>query len=76
MTTRNSLKELERFMGNDIRENSVNFTINRSLTDEELEEVVGYCIHDVEQTMEVFLHRKEEFDSHIALLKAFTISLS
>ena len=75
MTTTNSLKELEGFMGNDIRESSVSFTIDRNLTEKELEEVVGYCTHDVEQTMEIFLHRKEEFDSQIALLKAFKLPL-
>lgn len=75
MTTLNSLKELEGFMGNDIRETTISFDINRKLTPEELEEVVSYCTHDVEQTMEIFLHRKEEFDSHIALLKAFNLPL-
>lgn len=75
MTTTNSLKELEGFMGNDIRESTVSFTIDRKLTEEELEDVVKYCTHDVEQTMEIFLHRKEEFDSHIALLKAFKLPL-
>lgn len=73
MTTANSLKELEGFMGNDIRESTVSFSIDRKLTGEELEEVVSYCNHDVEQTMEIFLHRREEFDSHVALLKAFKL---
>ncbi|GIW48985.1 MAG: hypothetical protein KatS3mg079_461 [Caloramator sp.] len=75
MTTTHGLKELEGFMGNDIRESSVSFSIDRKLTDEELEEVVKYCTHDVEQTMEIFLHRKEEFETHIALLKAFKLPL-
>lgn len=75
MTTRNSLKELEGFMGHDIRESSVSFKIDRKLTDEELQQVVKYCVHDVEQTMEVFLHRKEEFYSHVSLLKAFKLPL-
>jgi hypothetical protein len=73
MTTTNSLKELEGFMGNNIRESTVSFSLNRKLTEKELQEVVSYCTHDVEQTMEIFLHRKEEFDSHIALLKAFKL---
>lgn len=75
MTTHNSLKELEGFMGNDIRETTVSFDTNRKLTDDELEEVVIYCTHDVEQTMEIFLHRKEEFDSQIELLKTFDLPL-
>ncbi|MCX7903021.1 MAG: hypothetical protein N2486_00775 [Caloramator sp.] len=75
MTTTHGLKELEGFMGNDIRESSVSFSIDRKLTDEELEEVVKYCTHDVEQTMEIFLHRKEEFETHVALLNAFKLPL-
>jgi hypothetical protein len=75
MTTTSSLKELEGFMGNDIRETTVSFSIDRKLTEEELEEVVGYCTYDVEQTIEIFLHRREEFDSHMALLKAFKLPL-
>jgi hypothetical protein len=75
MTTPHSLKELEGFMGNDIRESTVSFSIDRKLTEEELQEVVSYCTHDVEQTMEIFLHRREEFDSQIALLKAFKLPL-
>lgn len=75
MKTTHGLKELEGFMGNDIRESTVSFSIDRKLTEEELEEVTKYCTHDVEQTIEIFLHRKEEFDSHIALLKAFKLPL-
>jgi hypothetical protein len=75
MTTTHSLKELEGFMGNDIRESTVSFSIDRKLTEEELEEVISYCTHDVEQTMEIFLHRKDEFDSHMSLLKAFKLPI-
>ena len=41
------LKSLEGFMGNDIRETSVPFDIDRKLTDAELEETVKYCRYDV-----------------------------
>ena len=37
------LKVFEGFMGNDIRESSVPFDIDRKLTDEELEETIKYC---------------------------------
>jgi hypothetical protein len=30
----------------------------------------------VQETMEIFLHRKEEFDSHVALLKTFNLPLN
>ena len=60
MTSMHSLKQLEGFMGNNIKETSVPFDIDRKLTDSELQEVLKYCRHDVEQTMEVFLNRAEE----------------
>lgn len=76
MTSMHSLKQLEGFMGNNIKETSVPFDIDRKLTDMELKEVLKYCRHDVEQTMEVFLNRKEEFESHIGLIKAFNLPIS
>jgi len=70
-----SLKQLEGFMGNDIRETTVNFTIDRKLTPKELEEVAFYCNHDVEQTMEVFLNTYNEFESTMSLVNAFKMPL-
>lgn len=69
------LKQLEGFMGNDIRETTVSFDIDRKLTPGELEEVIFYCNHDVEQTMEVFINKIEEFESHMSLIKAFKLPL-
>lgn len=63
------LKTFEGFMGNDIRESSVPFDIDRKLTQEELDETVKYCTHDVEQTVEVFLQRKDDFEAHMGLVK-------
>lgn len=71
-----SLKTLEGFMGNNIKETSVNFTIDRPLTETELLQTKLYNIHDVEQTMEVFLKTKQEFDAHIALIKTFNLPIS
>lgn len=69
------LKELEGFMGNDIRETTVDFNINRKLTDDEIKEVLFYCNHDVEQTMHVFMNRKEELESQVNLIKTFKLPL-
>ena len=69
------LKQLEGFMGNDIRETTVNFNIDRKLTPKEMEETFFYCNHDVEQTMKVFINRKEEFDSQMNLIKTFKLPL-
>lgn len=69
------LKSLEAFMGNDIRETSVPFDIDRSLTQQEIEQTFFYCTHDVEQTIEVFLARKAEFDAAMGLVKIFKLPL-
>lgn len=71
----NSLKQLEGFMGNSIKETGVPFDLDRPLTAAEVERTFEYCQHDVEQTMEVFNHTKQEFDAHMALLKAFGLPL-
>lgn len=63
------LKFFEGSMGHSIKESSVPFDIDRKLTDEEIEETVKYCRHDVHETIEVFLHRKEDFEAHLGLVK-------
>lgn len=75
MTSMHSLKQLEGFMGNNIKETTVPFNIDRKLTPEELQEVLQYCEHDVEQTMNVFINRSEEFTSHLSLITAFKLPL-
>lgn len=76
MTSFHGLKQLEGFMGNSIKESSVPFDIDRELTPEEIEETIKYCRHDVEQTIEVFIQRKEEFESHLSLIKIFKLPIS
>lgn len=76
MSKFNSLKQLEAFMGNDIRETSVPFDIKRRLTKQELDETIKYCKHDVEQTMEVFLQTIDDFNAHMALISEFNLGLS
>lgn len=70
------LKVFEGFLGSNIKESSVPFDIKRKLTPDELQETVEYCRHDVEQTVEVFLRRKADFDAQIALLKMFKLPLA
>ena len=70
------LKTLESYMGNDIRETSVDFNIDRPLTRREIRETLKYCTHDVEQLIEVFMHRKSEFDAHMGLITKFGLPLS
>ena len=68
-----SLKQLEGFMGDDIRETTVPFDLKRKLTDEEIKETVQYCTHDVEETIKVFHLQPEEFASQKSLLEAFDL---
>lgn len=70
------LKTMEGFMGNNIKETSVPFDIKRKLTAAEIAETVKYCRHDVEQTVEVFLERKSEFDAMLQMCQVFQMPLS
>ena len=70
------LKTLESYMGNDIRETSVDFNIDRPLTRKEIRETLRYCMHDVEQLIEVFMNRKSDFDAHMGLITKFGLPLS
>ena len=69
------LKSFEGFMGNNIKETSVPFDIDRKLTEEEIAETVKYCKHDVEQTIQVFLKRTEEFNTMMYFIKHFNLSM-
>ena len=73
--TDRGLKSFEGFMGNNIKETSVPFDIDRKLTDAEIEETFKYCNHDVEQTIEVFLKRTEEFNTIMYFIKHFELPI-
>ena len=70
------LKTLEGMMGNSIKETEVPFNIDRPLTEEEKKQTEFYCNHDVEQTIEVFLNRKAEFDAALGLVKIFNLPMT
>lgn len=70
------LKTLEGFMGKNIHETSVPFDVDRKLTEQEIQETIGYCRDDVYNTMDVFIRRKGEFDAQMQLIKAFNLPLS
>lgn len=73
--TKHSLKTLEAFMGNDIRETEVDFNLPRKLTPPEVRQTIKYCIHDVEQTIEVFRRNKYLYDSQIQLIETFEMPI-
>ena len=76
MTSMHSLKQLEAFMGVGIHESSVDFTLNRKLTQKEIDETVEYCRSDVYNTLRIFIERKEEFDGYMSMLKMFDLPMS
>lgn len=73
--TDNGLKTLEAFMGNDIEETSVPFDIKRKLTITEINETIKYCNHDVEQLVNVFNERIDDFNTHLAMINEFGLGL-
>lgn len=76
MTSMHSLKQLEGFMGNNIKETSVDFDIDRKLTPQEISDTVKYCESDVDNLIEVFIERIEEFNSAMDLIKTFNLPLN
>lgn len=65
------LKTMEGFLGSNIKETDVDFRIKRKLTQEEIEQTVKYCRHDVEQTIKVFLEKVSEFNAVHGIIQAF-----
>jgi len=70
------LKQLEGFMGSNIKETDVDFDIDRPLTEEEIEMTVKYCTHDTEESIKVFLHQINEFEAAMGLIQMFPNELS
>lgn len=71
-----SLKELELFMGEDIRESTVSFDLNRYLTKEEIEELTTYCLHDVRMTFKVFQEVYYKYEAQLGLIEYFKLDES
>ena len=70
-----SLKQVEGFLGLNIEETSVDFTINRRLTEDEIEETLKYCRHDVDATEYLFNVRTEFVKTKFGLIKEFNLSM-
>lgn len=65
-----SLKAIEAHLGMDIRESEVDFNIDRSLTEQELEETIFYCKHDVDATELLYYLRQNYLDNKLFLGRA------
>ena len=53
-----SLKAIEGHLGLSVEESTIDFNIDRPLTESELAELIHYCKHDVEATAELVRRRK------------------
>lgn len=62
------LKRIEGNMGRMILESSVPFDIDRPLTEQEKEEVLTYCMYDVDTTIDVYKMRKKSYFMPKAML--------
>lgn len=65
---RRGLKQIEANLGIDIVESSVSFLIERELTDAEFQDVLYYCVHDVDSTEKLYHLRKDRYVATKALL--------
>lgn len=70
-----SLKEIESNLGMSIEESEVDFTIDRPLTEEEIEETVFYCKHDVDATEKLMEVRSDYIKSKLQLINTFDLSM-
>lgn len=71
-----SLKEIEAYMGHDIQETPIPFDLDRPLTPAEIKLVIKYCMHDVWETLEVFVECKDEYEAILGLLKEFKLPIT
>lgn len=74
-----SLKQIEGFMGDDIKETQVDFDLNRPLTKEEIELTKKYCRHDVDEYAKYFELKEQDtgdFKAQLLVLEYFNLDLS
>ncbi len=70
-----SLKVLEAFMGDDIRETEVNFNIDRPLTQKEIEQTLFYNLHDVKELKKVLEYTWEDFEGQLDIIELYNLTL-
>lgn len=75
MTSNNkSLKELELYMGEDIRESKVSFDLEHFPTKDEIQELSSYCMHDVRMTFKVLEEQYHKFKVHMGVIDNFNLN--
>ena len=71
-----SLKEAEGYMGMSVEESTVDFNIERKLTEQEIKDVLKYCIHDVDATEKLITYRQGYIRSKMNVCKLFNLPLT
>lgn len=69
-----SLKQLEAFMGHDIAESAIPWDYSQPFTKEQKDSTRHYCLHDVEQTLEVLLRSMADFMAQSDLITTFNLN--
>lgn len=70
-----SLKEAEGYMGMSVEESKIDFNIDTPLTQEQIDETILYCRHDVDATEKLLEHRQAYVKSKMNLCTMFRLSL-
>ena len=71
-----SLKQLEAFMGDDIRETEVEFNIDRPLTEEEIKQTLYYNHHDVIEVLRVLDYCWDDFEGQLDIIELYGLDMS
>lgn len=71
-----SLKQLEAFMGDDIRETEVDFNINRPLTEKEIKQTLYYNRHDVIEVLRVLDYCWDDFEGQLDIIELYGLDMS
>ena len=64
-----SLKQVEAFMGDDIRETEVDFDIDRPLTEKEIQQTIFYNKHDVRELKKVLKETWSDFEGQLDIIE-------
>lgn len=70
-----SLKQLEGFMGSRIKESSVDFDIDRPMTEKEEQEIIDYNVHDVSEALKIFDETKSDFAAQLEVIHMFDLDM-
>lgn len=71
-----SLKQLEAFMGDDIRETEVDFNIDRPLTEEEIKQTLYYNHHDIIELLRVLDYCWDDFEGQLDIIELYGLDMS